>query len=294
MKADYLMPSGSFKDRGTAVMLAYLKQCGISEILEDSSGNAGASVATYGAALGFESRIYVPASAPAPKRYQIAAMGAEVVPVPGSRDDVAQAALAASESRFYAGHNYQPYFLEGTKTLAFELWEQLGFTVPDHIVIPCGQGSNVMGCHIGFGELRARGRIDTLPRIHAIQAANAGPYYAAYAAGSDVPVPISPTPTIADGIASARPVRLHEVLGAVRETDGRCLAVSEDEIVAALRGFTRQGFFVEPTTAAAGAGLSRLIADGVISPAETTVVVLTGSGLKAAERIGEVLGLSST
>jgi threonine synthase len=87
---------------------------------------------------------------------------------------------------------------------------------------------------------------------------------------------------------------LREVLGAVRETDGRCLAVSEDEIVAALRGFTRQGFFVEPTTAAAGAGLSRLIADGVISPAETTVVVLTGSGLKAVERIGEALGMSST
>jgi len=294
MKADFLMPSGSFKDRGTAVMLTYLKQCGVTSILEDSSGNAGASVATYGAALGFDSRIYVPASAPAPKRYQIAAMGAEVVPVPGTRDDVAQAALAASATRFYAGHNYQPFFLEGTKTLAFELWEQLGFTAPDNIVIPCGQGSNVMGCHIGFRELQARGQIVTLPRIHAIQAANAGPYYAAYAAGSDVPVTIAATPTIADGIASARPIRLREVLGAVRDTGGQCLAVSEAEIVAALRTFTRQGFFVEPTTAAAGAGLSRLIADGVVTPDQTTVVILTGSGLKAVDKIGDALGLATT
>lgn len=294
MKAEFLMPSGSFKDRGTAVMLSYLKQCGVTEILEDSSGNAGASVATYGAAFGLKSRIFVPASAPAPKRYQIAAMGAEVVPVSGTRDDVAQAAIAASKMCFYAGHNYQPFFLEGTKTLAFELWEQFGFSVPDNIVIPCGQGSNVMGCHIGFGELKARGQIASVPRLFAVQAANAAPYYAAYAAGGDSPVEIDAKPTIADGIASARGVRIPEVLRAVRETGGRCLAVEEDEIVDALRALTGQGYFVEPTTAAAGAGLSRLIADGEIRPGQTTVVILTGSGLKAADKIGESLGLAPT
>jgi threonine synthase len=294
MKAEFLMPSGSFKDRGTAVMLTYLKQRGVTKILEDSSGNAGASVATYGAALGFDSRIFVPAAAPAPKRYQMAAMGAEVVPVPGTRDDVAKAALAASETQFYAGHNHQAYFLEGTKTLAFELWEQLGFAVPDNIVIPCGQGSNVMGCHIGFRELQERGLIAKAPRLFAIQAANAGPYYAAYAAGSDTPVAITAKPTIADGIASAKPIRLREVLTAVRETGGSCLAVTEEEIVAALQAFTRQGFFVEPTTAAAGAGLTRLIADGTIARGGTTVVILTGSGLKAVDQIGRALGLQST
>jgi threonine synthase len=294
MKAEFLMPSGSFKDRGTAVMLTYLKQRGVTHILEDSSGNAGASVATYGAALGFDSRIFVPATAPAPKRYQMAAMGAEVVPVAGTRDDVAKAALAASDTRFYAGHNHQPYFLEGTKTLAFELWEQLGFAVPDNIVIPCGQGSNVMGCHIGFRELQGRGLVESLPRLFAIQAANAGPYYAAYAAGSDTPVSIEAKPTIADGIASARPIRLAEVLGAVRGTGGACLAVTEAEIIEALRRFTKQGFFVEPTTAAAGAGLSKLIADGTIASGQTTVVILTGSGLKAVDQIGKALGLGST
>lgn len=292
MKSEFLMPSGSFKDRGTAVMLNYLAQVGISDILEDSSGNAGASVATYGAALGFRSRIFVPASAPAPKRYQMAAMGAEVVPVSGTRDDVARAVLAEVDDRFYAGHNHQPYFLEGTKTLAFELWEQLGFRLPDNIIIPFGQGSNVMGCHIGFLELQARGEISTIPRIFGIQAANAAPGHAAYIAGADQPVEITPQPTMADGIASARIVRLPEALQAMRSSGGGCVAVSEDEIVVALRQFTHQGFFVEPTCATAGAGLSRLISDEVVRPDETTVIVLTGSGLKAVEQIGKALGLS--
>ena len=291
MKMEFLMPSGSFKDRGTAVMLNYLKQVGVTDILEDSSGNAGASVATYGAALGMHCRIFVPATAPAPKRYQMAAMGASVVSVAGSRDDVAAAALDASNTAFYAGHNRQAYFLEGTKTLAFEIWEQLGFRAPDNIVIPMGQGSNVMGCHIGFGELVACGGVAAMPRIFGVQAVNAAPYYAAYAAGSDAPVPITPVATIADGIASARPVRLREVLRAVRETGGALLAVAEDEIIGALRDLLRAGFFVEPTTAAAAAGLRRLLAEGTIRPGETTVVVLTGSGLKAVEKIGQILGL---
>jgi len=294
MKMEFLMPSGSFKDRGTAVMLNYLKQVGVTDILEDSSGNAGASVATYGAALGMSSRIFVPAAAPAPKRYQMAAMGAEVVAVKGSRDDVANAALDASDSAFYAGHNRQAFFLEGTKTLAFEIWEQLGLRTPDNIVIPMGQGSNVMGCHIGFAELLVCGSIEVVPRIYGIQAINAAPYYAAYAAGSDTPVPIAPKPTIADGIASARPVRLREVLLAVSETGGALLTVTEDEIVAALRDLLQDGFFVEPTTAAAAAGLRRLMSDGTIRPGETTVVILTGSGLKAVERIGLTLGLDAS
>jgi threonine synthase len=291
MKMEYLMPSGSFKDRGTVVMLNYLRQTGISEILEDSSGNAGSSVATYGAFLGFDSRIFVPASAPAGKRTQMAALGADVVAVPGSRDDVAQAARAEAESRFYAGHNLQPYFLEGTKTLAFELWEQFGFDVPDAIVIPMGQGSNVMGCHIGFEELRRASAIDRVPRLYGIQAANAAPYYAAWAAQSEEPVPIDAKPTIADGIASSKPVRLKEVMAALRETGGASIAVSEEEIATALAEIARAGFFVEPTTAAGAAGLTRLQQDGVIAPDEKTVLILTGSGLKAVDVIAATLGL---
>jgi threonine synthase len=291
LKAEYLMPSGSFKDRGTVVMLNYLKQVGVIDILEDSSGNAGASVAAYAAAAGMRCRIMVPASAPAAKMVQMAAMGAEVVAIEGSREDVARAALDAAETAFYASHNRQPFFLEGTKTLAFEIWEQLGARPPDSVVVPLGQGSNVMGCHIGFAELRAAGAIERLPRIYAVQAANCAPYHAAFGAGGTARVDIEPRPTIADGIASSNPVRLSEVMAALHETGGATVAVSEEEIVAALGRLARLGHFVEPTAAATGAGLERLIGDGRFAPGETVVAVLTGTGLKAVEKIGTALGL---
>lgn len=291
-KADYLMVSGSFKDRGTMVMLNYLKQAGVSAILEDSSGNAGASAATYAAALGLDCRIFVPAAAPEAKKIQMAAMGADVTAIDGSRDDVADAALAEAASTFYAAHNHQPFFLEGTKTLAFELWEQFGFRAPDCVVAPLGQGSNIMGSHIGFAELLACGQIDRLPRIHAIQAANCAPYHAALRSGARAATPFPAKPTIADGIASATPVRLREVLNAVHASDGSITTVEEDEIIAALRDLGRMGYFVEPTSATACAGLSKLLADGTIGRDETVAVVLTGSGLKAVEKIGGALGRS--
>lgn len=291
MKAEYFMPSGSFKDRGSAVMLNYLKQAGVSEILEDSSGNAGASVSTYAAALDMPCRILLPASAPIAKRIQMAAMGADVVPIDGSRDDTARAALAEAENIFYAGHNHQPFFLEGTKTLAFELWEQLGFQAPDCVVTPLGQGSNVMGCHIGFSELLACGAIDRLPRIYAVQAANCAPFHAAFLAGADHLVDYDLSETLAEGIASSKPLRIPEVMAALRESRGATVTVTEEEIVIALGRLARRGFFVEPTCATAGAALEKLVAEGAINPAETIVTVLTGTGLKAAEKIGGALGI---
>jgi threonine synthase len=290
MKAEYFMPSGSFKDRGSAVMLNYLKQTGVSKIMEDSSGNAGSSVATYAAALSLPCRILLPASAPMAKHIQMAAMGADVAPIDGSRDDTARAALVEAETVFYASHNYQPFFVEGTKTLAFELWEQLGFQAPDCIITPLGQGSNVLGCHIGFAELLACGAIDRMPRIYAIQAANCAPYHAAHQFGDNA-VDVEINPTIADGIATPTPVRLREVLAGITETSGDTVAVSEAEIIAALGTLAQKGFFVEPTSAACGAGLTRLIERGAIGKKETTVAVLTGSGLKAVDKIGAALNL---
>ena len=126
-KLESQMPTGSFKDRGTAVMLNHLIEVGVGPIHEDSSGNAGSSIATYAAAAGLQCRIYVPATAPRGKVVQIAASGAEVRAIPGTRQAVTEAALAAVGESFYASHNWQPFFIEGTKTLAYELWEQLGF-----------------------------------------------------------------------------------------------------------------------------------------------------------------------
>lgn len=290
-KLEFMMPTGSFKDRGMTVMVSYLKNRGIKEVLEDSSGNAGASLSAYAAAAGMRCRILVPESASYPKIAQIAACGADVVTVRGSRQDVADAALQMSSEIFYASHNWQPFFIEGTKTLAYELWESLGFRVPDNVVTPLGYGSNVLGLDRGFDELLRNGEIEKRPRIFGVQAANCAPCHAAWLSGGESPVPVTVTPTVAEGIASAQPTRLREVLQAVRRSDGAIAAVSEEEIVAALRELAHMGFYVEPTCAAAAAGLTQWLASGTIRRDETTVVVLTGSGLKSSERIGQLLNL---
>jgi threonine synthase len=290
-KLESQMPTGSFKDRGTAVMLNHLIEVGVGRIHEDSSGNAGASLATYAAAAGLACHIYVPATAPRGKIVQIAATGADVRAIPGSREDVTAAAQAATGDSFYASHNWQPFFIEGTKTLAYELWEQFGFKLPDNILVPTGYGSNILGLARGFGELSRRGEIITRPRLFAVQAANCAAFAAAWAAEANNYVPFTPAATVADGIATLRPVRAAEVLLALRRSRGGVIAVPEAEIGPALEALGRLGLFVEPTAATAGAALSQLLRAGTIRPDETTVVVLTGHGLKATDAIGELLGV---
>src|SRR6201998_3825016 len=190
-KLESQMPTGSFKDRGTAVMINHLLEVGVGAIHEDSSGNAGASIATYAAASGIPCRIYVPASAPRGKLVQIVATGADVRAIPGTRQAVSEAALAAAGESFYASHNWQPHFIEGTKTLAFELWEQLGFRVPDNILVPTGYGSNILGLDRGFDELERSGEIAARPRLFAIQAANCAAFAAAWGGGGERVVPVS-------------------------------------------------------------------------------------------------------
>src|SRR5438477_724786 len=291
-KLESQMPTGSFKDRGTAVMLNHLLETGVGPIHEDSSGNAGASLATYAAAAGIPCRIYVPAAAPRGKLVQIAAAGADVRAVPGTRQDVTDAALAAIGESFYASHNWHPFFIEGTKTLAYELWEQLGFTVPDNILVPTGYGSNILGLERGFAELTRRGEITRRPRLFAVQAQNCAALAAAWVAGSADYVPFAPGPTIADGIATVKPVRTAEVLSALRRSGGGVATVPEGEIGPALKALGRLGLFVEPTSATAAAALTRLLGDGTIRPEQTTIVVLTGHGLKATDKIGELIGVS--
>lgn len=290
-KLEFMMPTGSFKDRGMTVMVSYLKSCGLKSVLEDSSGNAGASLAGYAAAAQMHCRILVPETASYPKIAQIAAYGADVVTIRGSRQDVADAAIKQSAEIFYASHNWQSFFVEGTKTLAYELWEQCGFQAPDNLVVPLGYGSNILGCARGFEELLRNGEIPRMPRLFGVQAANCAPYYAAYRAGTEELIPAEIRPTVAEGIASSKPTRVREVLSAVRTSEGAIVAVSEEEIVAALGSLAREGLYVEPTSAAAAAGLTQLIESGVIRQDQATILVLTGSGLKASERIGELLKL---
>ena len=286
-KLELMNPTGSFKDRGASVMVSMLRAQGVSRILEDSSGNGGAAIAAYAAAAGMSSKILVPAYTPPAKIVQMRAYGAEIELIPGTRQDTSDAAVRQAADIFYACHNWQPFFLQGTKTLAYELWEDLGFRAPDNIVIPTGAGSNVLGCDIGFGELLRRGEITKLPRLFAAQPANCAPLALGFAAGAEDCPEIEPKPTIAEGTAIARPVRGREVLAALRRSNGGAVAVTEAEIETAARRLALTGLYTEPTSAVAAAGLSRLVADSVIGVEQTTVVVLTGSGLKATPRWGE-------
>ena len=292
LKCEWFMPTGSFKDRGASVMLSLLRAQGIREVLEDSSGNGGAAVSAYAAAGGMHATIMAPASTSPAKTVQMRAHGATVELIPGTRQDTADAALRRSETVFYASHNWHPFFLHGTKTLAYELWEDLGFRAPDNIITPCGAGSNVLGCEIGFSELLRAGEIDVMPRIFAAQPANCAPIAAAFLAGSDVPVATAISPTIAEGTAIAQPIRLAEVLGTLRQTRGGAVMLSEAEIGAATLDLARNGIYVEPTSAQAAAAFARLLAAGTLTPQQTTVLVLTGSGLKATQRIAELVGMA--
>ena len=292
LKCEWFMPTGSFKDRGASVMLSLLRAQGIRDVLEDSSGNGGAAVSAYAAAGGLHATIMAPASTSPAKTVQMRAHGASVDLIPGSRQDTADAAVRRSETIFYASHAWHPFFLHGTKTLAYELWEDLGFRAPDNIITPCGGGSNVLGCEIGFSELLRAGEIDTMPRIFAAQPANCGPIAAAFLAGSNTPVPTEITQTIAEGTAIARPIRLPEVLGALRETGGGAVMLTEQEIARATLDLARTGIYVEPTSAQVVGAFAKLLAAGAVAPEQTTVLVLTGSGLKATPRIAELLGVS--
>src|ERR1700757_686020 len=198
-KLESQMPTGSFKDRGTAVMLNHLLEVGVGPVHEDSSGNAGASIATYAAVAGVPCCIYVPAAAPRAKLVQIAITGAVVRATPGTREDVTKAALAAIGESFYASHNWQPFFIEGTKTLAFELWEQFGFRVPDNILVPTGYGSNILGLERGFDELERGGEIAARPRLFAVQAANCAAFAAAWLAGGGRVLAVAAPTTTAHG-----------------------------------------------------------------------------------------------
>jgi threonine synthase len=287
-KSEFVSISGSFKDRGVSVMINHLLANGVAKVAEDSSGNGGAAVATYAAAAGLPCRIYVPAHTSPSKITQIAASGAEVIRIGGSRQAVADAAMADKSGYFYASHNWDPAFLDGIKTVGYEIWEQLGFDVPDAIVAPTGGGSNLLGCFRAFSGLREAGEVDRLPRLYGAQSESCQPMALGFQAGTETFVETESKPSIAEGIAVSHPIRSREVLAAARESGGGIYAVSEEEISIAHAKLARSGLYVEPTTAAAGALLDQLIERGNIRSGERVVVILTGSGLKAGELISRM------
>jgi len=282
VKADFLNPTGSFKDRGTSVLYSYLRSRGITDVCEDSSGNGGSSAAGYAAAGGMSATIFVPAQTSVEKVFQVRAYGARVELVPGPRIEAQNEAIRRADDGYYASHNWNALFLQGTKTIAYEIWEDLGYRAPDNVIVPVGAGSSLLGCWLGFTELLRAGSIHTMPRLFAAQPLNCSPVDVAAAGEGRRPV----RPTIAEGTAIEQPVRMAHILRAMSGS----AAVAEDGIVTALSKLAERGLFVEPTSAVAAAALSSLLGDGVIRPDEQTVVLLTGSGMKSAARIAKLLG----
>lgn len=282
-KLDALMPTGSYKDRGICVMVNWLKGLGYEVLVDDSSGNAGASLACYAARAGLRSIIFVPQAAPEPKKAQVAIYGGELVEVPGPRAEATKAAEAMtynSSEMAYASHAWHPAFLLGQMTVAWEIWEQLGRTVPDWLIAPVGHGGTLLGAWRGFQHLRQSGVTSKLPRLIAVQADPYTPIYDAFRNQTDAIQPRPHMRTIsADGITISHPVRWAALLEAIQFSKGAVIAVAEEEVVAAHHDLAARGLFVEPTSATIAAAL-RKRPEELIKPRETVVGILTGHGLK--------------
>ena len=292
LKCDHQLPTGSYKDRGSAVLVSYLREQRVAEAVEDSSGNAGASLAAYCARAGVSLRVFCPESAAAGKLTQVKLAGAALQRVPGRRARATEALLEhlADHEAVYASHLWHPLFLEGVKTMAFEIVEQLGWTAPHAVVCPVGAGSILLGLHRGFGELHQAGVISRPPRLIAVQASSVDPVYRAHRSGAQRVAPMpEPAPTLAEGIALPAPVRDREVLQALRSSGGTVVTVDEREIVAGVQALGRAGFCVEPTSGVIWHGMRHLDEQGLLPSAATVVCVLSGHGLKAAAAISALL-----
>lgn len=265
VKADYEQPTGSFKDRGAAVMVGVAASIGVTDVLVDSSGNAGRAVAAYAGRAGLHCTVYLPEGTDPAKVSGIAGYGAEVVEVQGGRGAAAAAAAEAASvpgAPFYASHVYQPTFHHGVKTLAFELFEQIPGVEAGTVVVPAGNGTLVLGLWLGFGDLVAAGRAGRRPAIVAVQADRCAPLAGGQVEGAArssgpgaVSGPAATPATAAAGIAIPDPPRAAQIRGAALASGGAVMVVSEEEISAARSDLTTRGYSVEPTGAVAWAAV---------------------------------------
>ncbi len=275
-KLDYLNPTGSYKDRGTTVLISYLSWLGVDYAVEDSSGNAGASFAAYTSRAGIHGKVFIPDYASGPKRVQIEAYGAELVPIPGPRSKASQAVEKEAESGVvYASHVYQPYVLAGYATTAYELVSRLG-EAPGSVIAPVGQGSYLLGMARGFDTLKNSGLISELPQMVGVQSRACAPLWAMANYGEEALGNIIEGDTIAEGIRIRHPLRREEVLNAVQASNGFFAAVEEQDILPARDEMASRGIYVEPTSAVVWPVLLEHI-DKLKDP---IVAILTGSGLK--------------
>ncbi len=274
-KLEYLNPTGSYKDRGSAVLISQLLSRGMAEAVEDSSGNAGASFAAYAARAGIRARVYVPESASGPKRIQIERYGADLHSIPGPRSAAAQAVLAEAQSGVpYASHAYLPFGLAGIATIAYELWQAAGEI--GTVIAPVGHGGLLLGVRRGFASLKNQNLIIRLPYFVGVQAAACSPVVAAFEHGLEAMETVKEGTTVAEGVRVRQPVRVEALLREIAPDQGTFLAVDEDQILPAVDDLARKGLYVEPTSALVWSAFCQL--SGKIP--EPIILILSGSGYK--------------
>lgn len=280
-KLDYTFPSGSFKDRGATTTLSRAVELGVERVVDDSSGNAGAAIAQYAARAGIDADIYVPADAKPSKLRAIAAAGANTIVVEGSRQAVTDACIEAVETgdAWYASHAWNPAFFAGTETFAYEVACQRDWQVPDVVVSPLGHGTLFLGAYRGFQALKNAGWTDSVPRMLGVQAAGVAPLADETTSGATGDGPARND--VADGIQIRSPARRDQILDAIDASDGDAISVGSEPTQEVHERLGALGFYVEPTSAIAVAGLDVYRNRGVIGPDDEVVVALTGSGLKS-------------
>ena len=298
IKNDTLNPTNSFKDRVVAVALSKALEFGFKTVACASTGNLANSVAAHAARAGLNSYVFVPSDLEAGKIVTTSVYGGNVVAVNGNYDDVNRlcAELAGTYPWAFVNVNVRPFYAEGSKTLAYETAEQLGWQTPDHVVVPIASGSLLTKIDKGFAELYKVGLLDEEPvvRVSGAQALGCSPVAEAYLTNSDTIKPVKPK-TIAKSLAIGNPADGYFALDVVRRTNGAMCAVTDDEIVEGIRLLaTTEGIFAETAGGVTIATLAKLAQQGGVRPDERVVAYITGHGLKTLDAVEGVVGPTAT
>lgn len=279
LKMDYYMPTLSFKDRGAAVLISHCKAIGVKKVIQDSSGNAGNSVAAYCAKAKIECEILVPEGTSPKKIDMIKAHGAKCTVVSGSRDNCAEVCRQKVEKEkiYYANHVYNPFFYQGTKTYIYEIYEQL-HRIPENLVVPVGNGTLFLGVIYGLEELLNSGLITKMPQIIALQ----GEYYDPILQEMENKKSISIfglKPTLAEGIAIGKPKRKEKILYYAKKYGVRFVHAPEDKILEARKELAENGIYCEHTTAANYAAYKKYCE--IYGETKDCLITMCGAGLKS-------------
>ena len=279
-KADYYMPTLSFKDRGAVMLVLLAKKLGFNKLAIDSSGNAATAVSAYSARAGLQCTVFVPEGTSQKKLAQIKAHGAKINVIDGPREASGAAAreFVAMSGAFYASHIYNPFFYQGTKTYFYEVFEQMGRKFPDGFIIPIGNGTLVLGAALAFSELQKQGLIDKWPKIVGVQASGCNPVYKAFKEGKNKVEAVVNKGTIAEGIAIASPARGKEILDIIKQSGGEILSIDDDDTQSARKLLARKGIYVEITS---GINYAAFLKLKKTNPHKTWVMPLCGAGIKS-------------